>query len=76
MIGKTQYYRIVVDCWRMFQKYLIPAMSGSVDWKELHRDALEAGRRYGESEFVKALIFAFLDEIERVEKANGQKNRQ
>lgn len=71
MMGKTQYYRIVVDCWRMFQKYLISAMSGSVDWEGLHRDAFGIGRRYGESKFVKALLFAFLDEIERVEKTNG-----
>lgn len=72
MTGKTQYYRMLVDCWRMFLKHLIPAMSGKVDWEELNNNALEIGRRYGESKFVKALIFAFLDEIERVEKANGE----
>lgn len=76
MTGKMQYYRIVVDCWRMFLKHLYPAMSGSVDWKALNADALAVGRRYGEVKLVKALIFAFLDEIERVEKISGKENRQ
>ncbi len=70
MTGKTQYYRMLVDCWRMFLKHLIPAMSGKVDWEELHNNALRIGRRYGESKFVKALIFVFLDEIEEIEKRN------
>lgn len=73
MIGKPQYYRAVVDCWRMFLKYLTPAMSGKVDWEALCKETLKVGRRHGESKFVKALIFAFVDEIERVEEANGSK---
>ncbi|MEY8428447.1 hypothetical protein AALA00_12160 [Lachnospiraceae bacterium 46-15] len=72
MMGKMQYYRVVVDCWRMFHKYLLPAMSGRVDWEALNAQALKIGRQYGESKFVKALIFAFLDEIERVQKERSR----
>lgn len=72
MMGKPQYYRMIVDCWRMFLKHLYPAMSGQVNWEILHKDALAVGRRYGEVKLIKALIFAFLDEIERVEKISGK----
>lgn len=67
------HYRIVVDCWRMFQKHRQPAFSGSVDWKALHEEALRIGRRYGETKFAKALIFIFLDEIERIELHGSKK---
>ena len=44
----------------------------SADWEELNGQASKVGKQYGETKFVKALIFAFLDEIERVqEKREG-----
>ncbi len=75
MMGKVQYYRIVVDCWRMFCKYLPQAMSGRADWEELNGQASKVGKQYGETKFVKALIFAFLDEIERIQEKREGTNR-
>lgn len=63
---KTEgYYRAVVDCWRLFQKYRDP-MDAEAFWEKLNEDAAAVYERNQKSEFVKQMIFAVLNEIERI----------
>lgn len=65
MKSLEQYYRAVVDCWRLFKKYRAPQQSETY-WSELHE---EAHRLYEQNQkicFVKYLLFVMLDEIERI----------
>lgn len=65
MISLEMYYRAVVDCWRLFRKYRSPQESLEY-WKELHDDAHQVYNRNHQIFFVKYLLFAMLDEIERL----------
>lgn len=65
MISLEMYYRAVVDCWRLFRKYRSPQESFDY-WKELHDDMHQVYEKNQHIFFVKCILFAMLDEIERV----------
>ena len=59
-----EYYKVVVDCWRMFRRYQVPQESQEY-WQELLCEARRIYDLYGKNVFVKELIFVMLDEIDR-----------
>lgn len=71
MLVTDEYYRITVDCWRMFQRFCIPQKSAAF-WQELYNEANRIYALYSEKVFAKNLIFTMLDEIDRkYEKSKG-----
>lgn len=59
-----EYYKAVVDCWRMFRRYQVPQKSQKY-WQELLDETRRIYDLYGKNVFVKELIFVMLDEIDR-----------
>lgn len=49
---RRKYYRIIVDCWRLFLKYRNP-VSADQFWQNLMDDARRIYERYSNSEFCK-----------------------
>ncbi len=67
-----EYYRVIVDCWRMFRRYWIPQKSQEY-WQELLDEARWIYDLHGKNVFAKRLIFVVLDEIDRrYEKSKGE----
>ncbi len=75
-MGKVQYYRIVVDCWRMFVNTCprqCRARQTGKSWNGQASKGLKLSTG-STTKFVKALILsAFLDEIERVQEKGRDK---
>lgn len=67
------YYRMVVDCWRFFKKYQTPVSAESY-WDQMAADAKKIALRYKECRFVKDLLLAMMEEIERIFKAKEGSN--
>lgn len=58
-----EYYRMIVDCWRLFKKFRMPQKSIEF-WQELHDEAYKIYSQHGSKIFVKQLLFVMLDEID------------
>lgn len=64
MLGLEAYYRIIVDCWRMFRQFCMPQEADAY-WQELLGEAHRICDLHGRGFFVKQLVYLVLDEIER-----------
>lgn len=66
------YYRAIVDCWRFFKKYRVPQEAQEY-WREVVDEANRIYVRNQKSYFVKQIILAMLDEINRLYKEQSKK---
>lgn len=67
-----QYFSIYTDCWKLFKMYCNPEY-GDEFWEQLSVAADEVYKKYGKKKFVKEIILATINEIERIYKNRKEK---
>lgn len=56
-------FKIMMDCWKLYQKYYIPEVKESY-WDDLIDEVHEIDRKYN-SELCRKILLAYVDDIER-----------
>lgn len=71
MMAVRTVYHVFCDSWQLYRKYIQKQMDDKA-WEELIEETEKVYRKYGKEAFVKDLMLAVIDEIERKETRNGK----
>lgn len=60
-----EYYRMIVDAWRLMRKWCVKYHGADQETKELFSDVYFLSERYNKHPFAEALLLAVMEEVER-----------
>lgn len=67
-IKDTIHHKIYNDSWMFFKKYYGIRQNDDEQWEQLVKDGDAVCEKYGNSKFVRELVLAVINELERLSK--------